>query len=261
MEKIIKDTIHANGIDIGIYTQDFENEFISLTDIARYKSDDPTAVIQNWMRNRDVIEFLGIWERLHNPDFKPLEFDVHPKIWTQIMEAHFNMSKLTREQKIEIYEKRKLGKSIQELSKEYHIRKENIKYLIRLIDRHGSHVVHKDKNKYYPPELKEEMVNKVLIENHSIKSTAIEYGLSSAGLLHNWIRSYKENGYVIIERKQGRPQTMKTNQPKKKYEEMTLEEKNAYNEERILYLEAENEYLKKLRAVVQARKNRLLKKK
>lgn len=52
MGKIVKDTIHANGIDIGIYTQDFENEFISLTDIARYKSDDPTAVIQNWMRNR-----------------------------------------------------------------------------------------------------------------------------------------------------------------------------------------------------------------
>ena len=75
MGKIIKETIHANGIDIGIYTQDFENEFISLTDIARYKSDDPTAVIQNWMRNRDVIEFLGLWERLHNPDFKPLEFE------------------------------------------------------------------------------------------------------------------------------------------------------------------------------------------
>ena len=47
MGKIVKDTIHANGIDIGIYTQDFENEFISLTDIARYKRDDPTAVIQN----------------------------------------------------------------------------------------------------------------------------------------------------------------------------------------------------------------------
>ncbi len=75
MGKIVKDTIHANGIDIGIYTQDFENEFISLTDIARYKSDEPTAVIQNWMRNRDVIEFLGLWERLHNPDFNPLEFE------------------------------------------------------------------------------------------------------------------------------------------------------------------------------------------
>ena len=60
MAKIVKDTIHANGIEIGIYTTDFENEFISLTDIAKYKSDDPTAVIQNWMRGRDVIDFLGL---------------------------------------------------------------------------------------------------------------------------------------------------------------------------------------------------------
>lgn len=51
MGKVIKDTPHANGIDICIYTQDFENEFISLTDISRYKSEDPAAVIQNWMRN------------------------------------------------------------------------------------------------------------------------------------------------------------------------------------------------------------------
>ena len=42
---MVKETIHANGVDIGIYTQDFENEYLSLTDIARYKSDDPTAVI------------------------------------------------------------------------------------------------------------------------------------------------------------------------------------------------------------------------
>lgn len=75
MKKIIKDTIHAKGIDIGIYTSDFKNEYISLTDIARYKSDEPTAVIQNWMRNRDVIEFLGLWESLHNADFKHLEFE------------------------------------------------------------------------------------------------------------------------------------------------------------------------------------------
>ena len=75
MAKIVKETIHANGMDIGIYTKDFENEFISLTDIARYRSDDPTAVIQNWMRNRDVIEFLGLWEKLHNSDFNPLEFE------------------------------------------------------------------------------------------------------------------------------------------------------------------------------------------
>lgn len=108
MGKIIKDTIHANGIDIGIYTQDFENEFISLTDIARYKSDDPTAVIQNRMRNRDVIEFLGLWERLHNPDFKPLEFEgfkkqaganaftMSPKKWIEATDAIGIVSKAGR---------------------------------------------------------------------------------------------------------------------------------------------------------------------
>ena len=73
--KSIKETLHAQGIEIGIYTTDFENEFISLTDIARYKSDEPAAVIQNWMRNRDVIEFLGLWETLHNTDFNHLEFE------------------------------------------------------------------------------------------------------------------------------------------------------------------------------------------
>lgn len=108
MGKIIKDTLHAAGVDIGIYTQDFENEFISLTDIARYKSDDPTAVIQNWMRNRDVIEFLGLWERLHNPDFKPLEFEgfrkqaganaftMSPKKWIEATDAIGIVSKAGR---------------------------------------------------------------------------------------------------------------------------------------------------------------------
>lgn len=75
MKNIVKDTIHANGIDIGIYTQDFVNEFISLTDIARYKSDEPKDVIKNWMRSKDTIEFLGLWEKLHNNNFKGVEFD------------------------------------------------------------------------------------------------------------------------------------------------------------------------------------------
>ena len=76
MAKIVKDTIHADGIDVGIYTTDFENEFISLTDIAKYKNSyDPRYAIQNWMRNRNTIEYLGIWESLYNPNFKPLEFE------------------------------------------------------------------------------------------------------------------------------------------------------------------------------------------
>ena len=75
MKNPVKETIHAKGIDIGIYTTDFENEFISLTDIARYKSDEPNDTIRNWMRGRDTLEFLGLWESLHNPNFKPVEFD------------------------------------------------------------------------------------------------------------------------------------------------------------------------------------------
>ncbi|MBR1758164.1 MAG: KilA-N domain-containing protein [Lachnospiraceae bacterium] len=74
-KKPVTETIHAKGFDISIYTTDFENEFISLTDIAKYKSDDPNATICNWMRNRETLEFLGLWESLHNPEFKPLEFE------------------------------------------------------------------------------------------------------------------------------------------------------------------------------------------
>ena len=107
-KSIVKETIHAKGVDIGIYTTDFENEFISLTDTAKFKSDDPTAVIQNWMRNRDVIEFLGLWESLHNPDFKPLEFEgfrnqaganaftMSPKKWIDATQAIGIISKSGR---------------------------------------------------------------------------------------------------------------------------------------------------------------------
>ena len=56
-----------------------ENDYISLTDIAKYKSDDPAAVIGNWLRNRNTIEYLGIWESLYNPNFKPLEFEEFKK--------------------------------------------------------------------------------------------------------------------------------------------------------------------------------------
>ena len=80
MSKIVKEVIHANGIDIRIYTTDFQNEYISLTDIAKYKnSEDPRFVIQNWMRNRDTIEFLGLWEILSNPNFNRVQFEAVKK--------------------------------------------------------------------------------------------------------------------------------------------------------------------------------------
>ncbi len=75
MGKKGKDIIQAKGFTIEVITNDFVNDFISLTDIARYKSDEPNDVIKNWMRSKDTIEFLGLWELLNNPNFKPVEFD------------------------------------------------------------------------------------------------------------------------------------------------------------------------------------------
>lgn len=75
MSRVKKDTIEAKGFAIQIYTEDFKNDYISLTDIAKYKSDEPFIVINNWLRSKDNIQFLGLWESMHNPDFKPIEFD------------------------------------------------------------------------------------------------------------------------------------------------------------------------------------------
>ena len=76
MSKVKKDTIEAKGFVIQIYTEDFKNDYISLTDIARYKnSEEPNVVVANWMRNYNTIEYLGIWEQLNNLEFNPLEFE------------------------------------------------------------------------------------------------------------------------------------------------------------------------------------------
>ena len=108
MSKIVKEVIHANGMDIGIYTEDFQNEYISITDIARYKSDEPKDVIKNWMRGKDTLEFLGLWEQLHNPYFKGVEFDsfrtqaganaftMSPKKWIEATNAMGIVSKSGR---------------------------------------------------------------------------------------------------------------------------------------------------------------------
>ena len=76
MSKINKDQISAKGFSIQVYTEDFKNDYISLTDIAKYKNtDDPRFVIQNWMRNRNTLEFIGLWEVMNNPNFNRVQFD------------------------------------------------------------------------------------------------------------------------------------------------------------------------------------------
>ena len=75
MSKAKKSTIEVKGMAIGIVSEK-ETDFICLTDIARYRDAERTDyLIQNWLRNRNTIEFLGIWEQLNNPCFNPIEFN------------------------------------------------------------------------------------------------------------------------------------------------------------------------------------------
>ena len=71
----INGTIEAKGLNIRVNLSSDGSDYISLTDIAKYKSEDANQTIRNWMRLRDTIEFMGLWEQLHNPDFKPVEFE------------------------------------------------------------------------------------------------------------------------------------------------------------------------------------------
>lgn len=95
MKKTRNTSIDVRGTAISIVSQEDE-DYICLTDIARYKNPDHTDdLIRNWLRNRNTVEFLGIWEQLNNPNFNPVEFDgirmqaglnsftLTPKQWTE----------------------------------------------------------------------------------------------------------------------------------------------------------------------------------
>lgn len=108
MTNVKKDSLSAKGLSIQVYTEDFMNDYISLTDIARYKSDEPSDVIKNWMRRKDTIDFLGLWESLNNTNFNSVEFDrikseagynsftLSPKKWISLTNAIGIISKSGR---------------------------------------------------------------------------------------------------------------------------------------------------------------------
>ncbi len=75
MRKTKKSTIEVQGASVAVLSQD-RQDLISLTDIARFKNPERSDdLIRNWLRNRNTVEFLGIWEKLHNPAFNSVEFD------------------------------------------------------------------------------------------------------------------------------------------------------------------------------------------
>ena len=150
------------------------------------------------------------------------------------------MTKISYEEKINLYYYRKNGMSFPSIKSKYGINKSGVEYLVRLIDKHGFDILRTNE--------KERILNRILIDNESILSVSIDEGLAAKGMLNNWLKKYRENGYNIVERKRGRP-TMKNEFKPKKNE--TIEEEKKENS----YLKAELEYSKKLRTIVQTRKN------
>ena len=109
------------------------------------------------------------------------------------------MSKLTKKDKIEIYKRNKNGETIASLAKAFNVNKIVLHYLIRLIRKHGYDVLGNGKNRLYSKEFKLQTISRILVNNESINSVAIDVGLTSSGLLHNCLSKFKENGYNVIE--------------------------------------------------------------
>ena len=168
------------------------------------------------------------------------------------------MGKLSYDDKINLYNDKKEGMSLKSLAIKYNVRTKNAQYLYCLIEKHGFDILRTSNNKKYTKYFKQEAIDRITVNNESIWSVALDMGLPSDGTLQNWVKKYKENGYNIVERKRGRPAMPKIT---KKEDNETKEEKIKRLEEENLYLKAKLEYSKKLRAVVQARKNQQQKKK
>ena len=166
------------------------------------------------------------------------------------------MSKLSYKDKVNLYNENMKGVCYSKICDKYGIYMGYAKFLVRLVNKHGIAILKKDKNRKYTDEEKQDAIIRIVYNNESSCSVAIDMGMATTTTLRNWVKKYKENGYNIVERKQGRS-TMTKEINKKE----TDKEKIKRLEEENLYLKAELEYSKKLRAVVQARKNQQQKKK
>ena len=97
---------------------------------------------------------------------------------------------------------RKQGQIFNQLSKRFGVDASGLKYMTRLIERYGIEIIKKGKNRYDSPELKQEMIDKVLLEGCSQQSVCLDYDLSNQGLLNNWIAQYKKMGILLLRKQE-----------------------------------------------------------
>ena len=162
------------------------------------------------------------------------------------------MRKFSLDLKVEIYNEYKKGRALQELSKEYEMNFSNLRYMVKFIDKYG--IEEYIKPNHYSDDLKLYLIQRVINNEDTTFNIALEGGLKSRTQLVDLVKKYRENSYNIVERKRG-CLTMTKNDKK------TLEAENKKLKQENEYLKAQLEYSKKLRAVVQSRKNRQQKKK
>ena len=114
--------------------------------------------------------------------------------------------KYSFELKKEIYQKHCEGYSSRWLSKEYGLDDSKIRYLCKVVDKHGLDAI-RHKHTKYSDEYKFNAINRVLVNREPIKAVAVDLGLSTSSILNQWIKSYIENGYNVVTKKKGRSST------------------------------------------------------
>lgn len=165
--------------------------------------------------------------------------------------------KLTYEQKLEMCKEKDNGYGDYYLSKKYGICWQAVHRYYQQYKAHGPDIL-KHKITHWTIAQKEYAIKRVL-NGESINSVGTELGINPCTTLASWVKKYRENGYTIVERNRGKPHMKKSSTNKK--ENLTQEEYLKQLEQENLELRIENEYLKKLDALVQSRKAQQQKKK
>ncbi|CMV61689.1 transposase InsK for insertion sequence [Streptococcus pneumoniae] len=111
--------------------------------------------------------------------------------------------KLSCDDKVQIYELRKQGYSLEKLSNKFGINNSNLRYMIKLIDRYGIEFVKKGKNQYYSPELKQEMIDKVLHANWSQDRVSLKYALPIVVCFQIGWRNIRKTGILLLRKQEG----------------------------------------------------------